>query len=178
MMRALIHILWVSCLLGKITGSYAEPIPEYDMKAAFLYNFAVFTEWPTALGKNLNLCILGTDSFGSSLEDINGKPVNGARLNIFRISNFRHINTCNMLFFGESERSDAQRIIEEIGDRPILTVTDANGLVEEGIIIGMQLVKNKLIFEVNAESSERTKLVLSSKLLRLARKIYNDKAEQ
>jgi hypothetical protein len=173
-MRRLIRFLCGVCLLGQVTISAAAPLPEYAVKAAFLYNFALFTDWPPRQGEELKLCILGPDPFGPALDELAGKPVHGMRISIVRMARLDRIKSCDMLYFGESERGNFRSIQREIGELPVLTVTDAEDLVEAGVMIGMQVEKSRIAFDVNLGASQRAKLVFNSKLLRLARKVYGE----
>jgi len=169
-MRRLLAALIFHVALPAATAG--EPVPEYDMKAAFLYNYALFTEWPEPVNGQFNLCILGMDPFGATLNAMDGKQIKGARLTILRISTPANAKTCHILYFGESERNNTQRIMTELGNFPVLTITDADNLSKSGIMISMQLMDKHLTFEVNNEAAHRARLTLSSKMLWLARKVY------
>jgi hypothetical protein len=172
MMRRLLRLLLGVCLLGQLTMPAAAPAPEYAVKAALLYNFAQLTNWPPQRGDDLILCILGKDPFGQALDDFIGKQVHGMRLGVVRITDRRFIRNCQILYFGESERANAKRILDDVGDLPVLTVTDAAQMVEQGVMIGMQVENNKIVFDLNLSAARRSELVLDPSLLRLARKVY------
>lgn len=150
----------------------AEPMPEYAMKAAYLYNFALFTEWPALPDDQLNLCILGKDAFGAALDSIDGKIVNGLRLSVHRISGSSRARQCQILFLGTSDRVNFRRLLHDIEDLPVLTVTDNDDLVQAGIMIRMSIENKRLTFEINTEAARRARLAISSKLLRLAKTVY------
>lgn len=137
------------------------------MKATYLYNFAVFTEWPTVTGDTFNLCVLGQDNFGQALNKIEGKNINGRRLSVFRLSTLHNVKSCHMLFVSEHDAPRMPRILEELGDAPVLTVTDTP--VQSGTMIAISLDGRRLTFDVNAEAAKRSRLNISSKLLQLAK---------
>lgn len=150
----------------------AEPVPEYTMKATYLYNFALYTEWPGSAGDEIHLCIMGEDRFGDALQRINGKIVNGRPLVVKPAGAADEVRNCHMLFLGESEARNAQKILKEIGDMPVLTVTEGVIPLYSGVIITMVLEDQRLVFRVNASAARKAKLNISSKLLRLASSVY------
>lgn len=171
MMRRLLRCLLGVCLLGQLALPAAAPTPEYTVKAALLYNFAQLTTWPAQRRDDLILCVLGKDPFGPVLDDLVGKTVHGMRFGVVRIVNRRLIRNCQILYFGESESGNARRIVEELGDAPVLTVTDAAHMIEEGVMIGMEVERSKVVFDLNLPATRRAELVLDPYLLRLARKV-------
>ncbi len=151
--------------------SLAAPPPgEYEVKAAFLYNFARFVEWPAQAQTSgaVTLCILGADPFGADADMIAGKPVGQARLRVKRVSDDQAA-ACQILFVASSERARLDRVLDEVKGRPVLTVGDSPGFAERGAVLNFYLEQNKVRFEVNIDAARRTGLVISSRLLRLAR---------
>lgn len=160
-----------SLLLGLCAASTlaaTDQIPEYAMKAAYLYNFSLFTEWPGPSSGALNLCVLGDDPFGHALEDLAGKPVNGRRLAVHHISGPAEARGCDVLYFGELERFQMKYLKNELGRQPILTISDAENLPHDSAMIVMSTEGHRVTFQVNAEPVHRAGLILSSKLLRFA----------
>lgn len=154
------------------TMAAADPVPEYAMKAVYLYNFSLFTEWPGPGSGTLNLCVLGEDPFGHALDDLAGKPVNGRRLAVHRLSVLTEARNCEVLYFGEIERFQMRYLKTELSRQPILTVTDAEGLPRDSAMIVMSTEGRRITFQVNAESARRAGLAFSSKLLRFATAVY------
>jgi hypothetical protein len=148
------------------------------IKAAFLYNFAKFTEWPLdSAGKAddpLTLCVVGEDPFGNILnETIEGKTVRGRRLVIWRLRSGEDLKDCQIAFISSRERSQMQATIERLKGTGVLTVGDGEGFAALGGVINFKMVDNKVHFDVNVDAAERAKLKISSKLLSLA-KIVKD----
>lgn len=170
MKRGLVIGLVLACGLAQARPLSPEPMPEYAMKAAYLYNFALFTEWPTTPGEQLNLCLLGRDAFGTAIDSIDGKPVNGMRIEVSRVTAAGNISHCQMLFLGELDGVNPQRLLRDIEGLPMLTVTDDSAL--DGVMIRMSIRNKRLTFEINSEAVRRARLTLSSKLLRLASNVY------
>jgi len=168
MRRILIFVAWIACMP---LATNAEPVPESAMKAAFLYNFALFTEWP-AHAEAINLCISPEDSLAYALNSVEGHEIRGMRLNVTHLTTFPDVSSCDILFLGESDRLRARELLGRVGNSPVLTVTDVDGLVEQGVMIGMFTSNKHLAFEVNLDASRRSGLALSSKLLHLARRVH------
>ena len=150
----------------------ADLVPEYVMKATYLYNFALYTDWPAGSGDTLNLCILGQDHFGNALDAINGKPLSHMRLKVVHISASTEIKNCQMLFLSEQDRYLAAKVIEGLGDASVLTVVEGNMPLFSGVMISMEVEDRKLVFNVNDSAARKAKLKMSSKLLRLAKTVY------
>lgn len=172
MKRGLLLNIALACGMTLSSSASADPIPEYAMKAAYLYNFALFTEWPALPDDNLNLCVLGKDPFGTALDAVEGKPVRGLRLTVNRIGKTGSIEHCQILFLRETEGVNIRRLLADLEEAPVLTVTDNDSLMQAGVMIGMTIENKHLTFDINAEAARRAHLSLSSKLLRLARTVY------
>lgn len=158
-------------LIGMPLRLSAEPVPENAMKAAFLYNFALFTEWPTHLDA-INLCISAESDLANAAAGVDGREVrDGIRMRVVHTVPGTDLSGCQILFVGEANRGRLHDILNRIGGSPVLTVTDVDGWLEQGVMIDMYKSEKRLAFDVNINASRRAGLVLSSKLLRLARRI-------
>lgn len=143
------------------------------MKAAFLFNFAQFVEWPTNAFSNpqtpLVIGIIGDDPFGATLDEIvRGENVNGHPLVIQRFRQVEEIKTCHILFINSSEKNRAMEIIGQLKGRSVLTVGDTEGFATNGGMIRFVTEKNKIRFRVNLEAAKAANLTISSKLLKAA----------
>ncbi len=143
---------------------------EYQVKAAFIYNFAKFVEWPAESHDNvLTLCVLGDGSFRDALNTIKGKVIRGKRLHVKRVKSIQDLKDCNILFVASSERDNLSNMIDALNGSSILTVGDTEGFAEQGVIINLYIENNKVRFKVNIEAARRADLKLSSRLLKLAK---------
>lgn len=168
--------LLLAVLLAVPGGLRAQAAGEYDLKAAFLYNFAKFVDWPPAAfpepGSSFRICVLGRDPFGGSLQAaVNGEEIAGHRLTVMRSESLAKPSGCQILFVSRSERDQTREILAAVKDSPVLTVGDVPGFLEQGGIINFLLEGNKVRFEINNEAAARAKLNISSKLLQLARRV-------
>jgi hypothetical protein len=146
---------------------------EYEIKAAFLYNFAKFIEWPD----NSRQCqqdtaiigILGEDPFGTILERVIGeKTIRMKEISIQRYSNVQNVRECHILFIGQSEKWRLSTILKQLSNRHILTVSEIDGFTEQGGMIGLFIENNRIRFQINQDAIEAAELKISSKLLKLA----------
>ncbi len=158
-----------------------QPLPtEYEVKAAFIYNFAKFIEWPEGAfdegGSDLKLCVLGKDPFGPALDAIEGKAVRGRKVKVRRLREAGKSGDCHFLFIGDSEKGNLGRILKALASSPAVTVSDMRGFAGAGGVVQFVMEEHKVRFIVNAAAAERAGLKISSKMLRLARRIIGDRA--
>lgn len=149
----------------------AEPVPEYQMKAAYLYNLATFTTWPAQSGTSVRLCVLGQDRFGGALEKLTRNAPTGVRITLTYLSGLQDVRACQIMFIDGSERDNASNILKQLEGLPILTVTDSPELFRTGVIVGLFLENRRLSFDVNYHLAQSASLSMSSKLLRVARNV-------
>jgi len=146
---------------------------EYLIKAAFLYNFIKFVDWPSESFKNeadpIKLYILGDDPFGEALETIGDKTVKGRRLVVKRVQRVEEIEGTHLLFISSSEKGRVKQILQSLRDSPVLTISEMERFGQMGGIINFITVEDKVRFEINPEQAEQNKLKISSQLLKLAR---------
>lgn len=163
--------LGIALGLPLLACAQAQGVPEHVMKATYLYNFMIFAEWPSPETPNppdgLHLCVLGQDSFGEALSNLEGKNVNGRRLSVSRLNGLAGIKKCHLLFITEQEAPNMQSIQKHLADAPVLTVADTP--VATGAAILLSLEGKRLVFDVNMQRAKKVGITLSSKVLQLAR---------
>ncbi len=146
---------------------------EYRIKAAFLYNFAKFTVWPAGAFADakapLRLCILGDDPFDGALDALEGRTVKNRPIVAGRLSSGDPLGQCHLLFIGASEHGRLGTILESLRGMPVLVVGDTPHFASSGGIIRLEIVGNKVRFEINVGAAHHAKLKLDSRLLRLGR---------
>jgi len=163
------QILAVLSLSLSIFAQGADPA-EYKVKAAFIYNFAKFVEWPDEPhDNNLTLCVLGEGSFCAAIRTIKGKIISGKRIQIRRINSIKDLKDCNILFIASSEKHNLPHLIDDLDGSRILTVGDTEGFAEQGVIINLYIENDKVRFKINIGAARRANVKLSSKLLKLAK---------
>ena len=164
-----------------LASSAREPLPEYLVKAAFLYHFVEFVEWPQASPlppATVTIGVLGKDPFGDVLDKaVLEKVVAGRTLSIRRYASVEALEPCEVLFISSSEMARLPEILARLGTAPVLTVGEADRFARRGGMIGFFFEDNRVRLEVNRAAAERAGLRLSSKLLAVARLVKPDVAE-
>jgi hypothetical protein len=161
------------CLLAFTPWRTHAQSKEYQIKAAFLFNFAQFVDWPTTAFTNTEaqfcIGILGDDPFGTVLDEmVQGEKVNGHPLVIQRYLNVQDVKDCQILFICRSESEQTEQIVAGLKGKNILTVSDIEGFTKSGGIIQFTTEQNKIHLRISMEAAKNANLTISSKLLRLA----------
>lgn len=160
-------------------GALAAAAPEYEVKAAFIYNFTRFIQWPADSGEPgdvLNLCVLGRDPFGDKLDDLEGREVRGRTLKIRRPAGIDERDDCAIVYISPSHSGDYPRLLDTLSrDRGVLSVSDIQGFAENGGVIEMYLENSRVRFAINVDAARQAGLEMSSQLLRLARIVEEDR---
>ncbi len=151
---------------------------EYEVKAAYLYNFAKFVEWPEKALLNstapIVLCVYGEDPFGRALDEtVKGKSVNNRDLAIHRAKSLQELKRCQVVFIDGAEGKRLPEILRELQGSSVLVVGESSGFAEQGGQIQFQLEDNKVRFSINVDAVERAHLKISSKLLALAKIVHD-----
>jgi len=145
---------------------------EYNLKAAYLYQFTKFTQWPGRLFINQNspikICILGKNPFGKSLDSFSSRASQGRNLSITYISSLRSIASCHVVFICRSEDLRLPQILHYIENSPVLSVSDIDNFAQRGGIIGFVPRQRKVGLEINVAASHTSGTKISSKLLGVA----------
>lgn len=161
-------LVWIPAVIG------AEPSREYQVKAAFIYNFTQFVEWPADSFADadapLIVAVVGDDPFGGALQQaFAGKLVGTRRVVVRNLATVDQIGPCQLLFVPASQAASLPTILKRLNGAPTLTVGESDGFTADGGGICFYTENNKLRFEVNLDASEQARLKISSKLLKLAR---------
>jgi len=164
---ALVYLL----LAGSIALGQQRP-SEYQVEAAYLYNFGRFVEWP-AKGATQNgsftICVLGEDPFGQALDaTLAGETIGNQKVTARRISSAQMSADCQILFISSSEANRLNKIIEALDKIAVLTVSDIPQFSQRQGMIQFVLEENRIRFEVNLTATQRAGLTLSSELLKVA----------
>jgi hypothetical protein len=171
-----VAVIALVALLGLAAPVSAQASAEYDVKAAFLYNFAKFVEWPAdafdAPGSPMALCIVGKDPFGDVLDTlVRGETLQGRPLIVHRTRDLLEVRDCHVVFLSRTETARQDEVLATARGAGILTVGEGDSFLREGGIIRFVLEANRVRFEVNLDAAERSGFKVSSKLLRLARSV-------
>lgn len=173
------HWKWIvlaTCVLvGGLWAGHAasQSATEYDVKAAFLYNFTRFVEWPPdaiTRSEAFVIGILGRDPFGDALDAaVRGKKAFQKEFAIRRFATGREALGSHILFISASEEPRLPLVLRELEGASILTIGETDGFARRGGMIEFRIESNRVRFDINVVAAERAKLKLSSQLLKLAR---------
>jgi len=163
-----------------VSSAQSDP-NEYQVKAAFLFNFTKFVEWPENAFVDSHapivIGVIGDDPFGESLVSIvAGQKAQGRGIEIVKYRYGDNLRRCHVLFISASERQRRAPILASLQEASVLTVSDIDGFAEAGGAIQFVVQENRVRFVVNLEVATQSKLRVSAKLLALARVINRSEA--
>ncbi len=157
---------------------------EYTIKAAFLERFTRFIEWPEESAvsdttESFVLGVIGENPFGSILEQLYAtQKIKNKEVEIQSLSNQDEISGCHLLFISKSKEKELSKILSLTKNKPILTISDANGFAENGVLINLYLAENKIRFEINETAVKVSGLSISYLLLNAAKIVNPVKGKQ
>jgi len=162
--------LGLALMLTAAPGA-ADAVRDVDVKAAMLYNFARFAEWPALSGAtSIAICIVGDDRIAAAFTALTRKQnINGHPLDVSMPRDAGTWGTCHLLFIADAEVRKSSGPLIGIRKQPVLTVSDGNGFAAAGGIIELYVDKGRMRFAINLDAVEQSGLNLSSRLLGLAR---------
>ena len=169
--------IWISLWLalgGFATAADNAGLAEYQVKAAYLYNFTKFTDWPDSAFASadapLVIGVVGEDPFGKVLDAIVGSDaVRGHPLIVKRLRTGDDLRGCHVLFISRSEKDRLSELLQTLKGVPVLTVSDLGDFANQGGMVNLVLIRENVKLEINQAAAEQAGLKISAKLLRLAR---------
>jgi hypothetical protein len=179
-----LSVLWVTA--ASIALTFAAPAGvlrsqnssagEYQVKAAFLFHFAQFIDWPPDVFKDaespVTYCTIGDDPFRGALDaSLNGKTLGLRPMRVRHLKEPQEIQGCQVLYIAGDEKKAISAVLATVEGSPTLTVGESERFAQEGGMIGFCLDDNKIRFEINLRAAERAKLKISARLLTLAKTV-------
>ena len=161
---------------ARLASTELSPSGEYEIKAAFLFHFSQFIDWPEGTLKGastpLTYCTVGEDPFHGALDaSLRGKTIGARPLQVLHFKQPQYIRGCQILFVGAGEKALLPAVLANLKENAVLTVGESEHFVQNGGMIGFLLEENKIRFEINLEAAEHAKLKMSSRLLALAKSV-------
>ena len=163
-------------LLAMLGGelAYAQAISEDQVKAAYLYNFAKFVEWPEGsfpdASAPVRLCVLNDPSIGAQLSQIvKDKQISGRSIAVVPIQTAEQGRSCQILFINSAQNWQAEHVIKILQGASVLTVGEATGFVEQGGIVNFVMENDQVHFQVNHKAATQCRLRMSARLLSVAK---------
>jgi hypothetical protein len=153
-------------------SAWAAEFDEYAVKAAYLYNFAKFVEWPpetfATADAPLWICVVGDNPFGDALASLSGKKVASHPVEVRALPATANLNPCHLAFISRSEQERFKALLTKLHRLPILTVSDIRDFAQDDGMIGLIEADQRIRFNINLSVARQSGLKLSSQLLKLA----------
>lgn len=156
-----------------------RPVSSSEIKAAYLFHFARYVEWPPSVfgdaAAPYRIGVLGEDPFGDTLDRLlKGKQVNQRPFEIRRSGKVEDLKTCHILFISTSEKDRLREILGSISPLPVLTVSDMEGFAKSGGIVRFYSQESTVRIEINTDGIAKARLKASAKLLQIARLVRQE----
>jgi len=162
-------------LLG-VTTIRAQDVTEPSLKAAFVYNFAKFTEWPDDVlpaSGSFSACVLDDGPVGDALERVvKGRQLSGRQIVVQRVRPGSPLRGCHLLFVSGLNESQVGSVVAAVRGASVLTIGDGDDFARLGGIAHVFVENGKMRFDLNLDLARRSRLQLSSKLLSLAARVH------
>jgi len=174
-LAALALSLWTA---GPVAAASSDPdahesLSEYEVKAAFLFNFAKFVKWPERSAPSITVCVLAEDAVERTIEKtIGGKTLRDKPVVVKRPADLED-HDCQILFISDSRRTELARILRSMNGASVLTVGETDAFAERGGIINFRTENDRVRFEINPEAAQNAGLEISSQLLKLATIVHD-----
>ncbi len=166
-------LLWLVPTSGLAQDPAPDSLPEYVLKAGFLYNFAKYVEWPAAAFAGpeapISIGVVGSDPFGPDLERaLQNKTVKNRRFEVRRYPDFRRLEPVHILFVPQTERDRVAGILKLVDRMPVLTVGEDAAFPEGGGVVAILIRESRPMLHINPRAAENQQLAIAPKLLRIA----------
>jgi len=168
--RVALTVLCLICTVNLV--AQARP-SQYEVKAAYLFNFGKFAQWPTRMQQSrpptFDICILGPDLMGQALDRLTAKEqIDGRPVRVLRVKKDEDARSCAVAFVNGSDGNEINSELTALSGANVLTVGDQSEFLKRGGMIQFILQSNHVRFAVNLDAVNREHIVLSSELLKVA----------
>jgi hypothetical protein len=169
--KACAGLFWALTAAGALPAlaQSANTIAEYRVKAAYIYNFAKYVDWPGIESKELNVCTSARDDLGGALLALDRRSAQGREIQVRQNVAMDQLKGCQIIFVGERESKLLTSIVRQMWGTPVLIVSDNPQAVEAGAHITLASAEDRVEFDVNLATLQRSNLKASSQMLKLAR---------
>ena len=175
--KLVVLIGWLQ-LSTPVAGEALLAADPNKIKAAFLRNFAHYVMWPDGAFASADapwhVCVVGPDPFGSVLDDtLSGRTEQGRAFQVFRAATLERLPSCQILYIALDDPSERQAALAALKRRPVLSVSDADGFLEEGGMIQFQ-VGERVEMSVNLDQAKAAALRIQTKMLEVSRRVLEN----
>lgn len=171
--KILTIIFCIPLFFSSINLVWSRSVEKQAVLAVLTLNVARFASWPERAFINkqasLNLCIYGDNVVQQSFENIDNKVVNNKTINIINLSRLRNLNQCQLLYISELERNRLIPLLTELEGQAILTIGENIEFLQAGGMVGLEKINGKIQLTINLSMVQQSELVISSRLLKLAK---------
>lgn len=158
-----------------VQAQSANHIAEYRVKAAYIYNFAKYVDWPSVESKEFHVCTAGREDLGGALFALDRRSAQGREIQVRQNVSIDQIKDCQIIFIGEKDSKLLQSVVKQWGAAPVLIVSDHQQAVDTGAHIALASAEDRIEFDVNLAMLQRANLKASSQMLKLARSTKSSK---
>lgn len=150
-----------------------KSLPEYQVMAALIYKLTKFVTWPDIQTDNrsgrFGVCVLGENLFGNMLDALEQRKVGDKLIRVYRFDQSSELDQrCQLVFIGESKQAFLDSIVNNLGDRPVLTISDFDGFAQNGGMIEFTKGQQRIGFRINLNQVDAKRLKIAAPLLQLA----------
>ena len=170
-----------STAFGQASRTGSSEVEEYELKAAYLYNFLLLTNWPQEgrlpEGEHVVIGIIGEDPFQDAFRPVERKDVRGRALlirNFDAAASKEELKSCDLLYVSPSLGTSIKTLLKTLGDEPILTVGEGEQFLEMGGMVRFVITRGKLRFEINRISARNAGISFRAGMLRVAERVVED----
>jgi hypothetical protein len=166
--------IWLAVYTSPCAWSQADQTVQYPLKLAFIYNVTKFVEWPPQAfespSTSMVICIVGHDPFPAGAErELRSRTIGGRPIDLRKITARDHTGICHVVFISDAEPKNTASILAGAEASSALTIGESEGFVERGGVVNLVIHDANVHFEINIGAAERKHLIISSRLLALAR---------
>ena len=152
-----------------VQAQSANSMSEYRVKAAYIYNFAKYVDWPGVETKEFHVCTAGRDDLGGALFALDRRLAQGREIQVRQNVALDQLRDCQIIFVGDRDSKLLTSVVRQLLGTPVLIVSDNQQAVEAGAHIALASVEDRVEFDVNLATLQRANLKASSQMLKLAR---------
>ncbi|MDD2925162.1 MAG: YfiR family protein [Rhodoferax sp.] len=167
------RVLLVLLLAWSPLAQAQRQAPEPELKAAILVNMLLFVDWPNQTSQpsdRVALCYLDAGPVAQVLDLLNGKIIKGRPLQVLHV-NAAAAAGCHALYLSPNDATALTRMVPGLSNRGVLFVGDSPGYLQRGVMLNLEVENGRIVFDIDLRSARQAGLVMSSKVLRLARRV-------
>ena len=170
------RLIAAAALVASVVYADFADVSEYDVKAAYLFNFAKFVEWPSDAFRDpsepISIAVVGDDPFDGALDrTLAGKTIRGRTLVAKRFATAANLEHCHILFIPESEGGRTGEILARVLGTPTLTVGETERFAHDGGMVTLVVERSRVRFDIDLKAARDARLNPSSELLKVARTV-------